>query len=140
LHGGRYNFPATAGVLYASLDKATAVAEVIGGLRARGIDPAAYGPDDWWAYELEVDLGSVLDLTDEGVLEQLSLSAASLLTSEVTVTREMGKQAADARCEAIVAPSAARHAGKNVVIFLSAAIKVPDVKSSAAVDFSRIQT
>jgi RES domain-containing protein len=54
LNGGRYNLPGTKGTLYASFEKVTAVAEVAKGLKMRGINPKEYGPDDWWAYELEL--------------------------------------------------------------------------------------
>jgi RES domain-containing protein len=123
--------------LYASLEKVTAVAEVTKGLRARGINPEEYGPDDWWAYELELTWSRVLDLTDREVLERLQISAAARVTGDVAVTRQIGRQALDAGYEAIIAPSAAHAEGKNVVIFLSAAGRVPAVKASTPVDFSQ---
>lgn len=137
LNGGRYNLPGTKGILYASFEKVTAVAEIAKGLKARGINPEEYGPDDWWAYELELTSSRVLDLTDAKVLEKLQISAAAIVGDEVAVTRQVGKQALEAGYEAIVAPSAARGEGKNLVIFLSTAAQVPTVKASTPVDLSQ---
>ncbi len=134
LNGGRYNLPGTKGVLYASFEKVTAVAEVVKSVKARGINPKEYGPDDWWAYELELTSSRVLDLSDPKVLEQLGVSAAALVADDVAVTRQIGKQALDAGYEAIIAPSAAHVAGNNFVIFLSAAAQVPTIKTSTPVN------
>ena len=133
-NGGRYNLPGTKGVLYASFEKVTAVAEVVKSVKARGISPKEYGPDDWWAYELELTSSRVLDLSDPKVLEQREASAAALVADDVAVTRQIGKQALDAGYEAIIAPSAAHVAGKNLVIFLSAAAQAPAIKTSAPVN------
>ena len=136
LNGGRYNMPGTKGVLYASFDEATAVAEVSKGLRARGINIADYALDDWWAYELELTSTRVLDLTDPKVLEKLQIRADAIVGDQLTVTRQVGEEALAQGFEAIVAPSAA-HEGKNVVIFLTATAQVPEVKSSTPVDLSQ---
>ncbi len=137
LNGGRYNLPGTKGILYASFEKAVAVAEVAKGLTARGINPDDYGPDEWWAYELEVNSTRVLDLTNPRVLEALQITGASIVGDEVAVTRQIGKQAIEAGFDAIIAPSAARQQGNNIVIFLTAASRPPEVKASTAVDLSR---
>lgn len=136
LNGGRYNFPGTKGVLYASFERVTAVAEVEKSLKARGINPKEYGANDWWAYELELSSSRVLDLTDPKVLERLQISPLDLLTDDVCLTRLVGKQALDSGFEAIIAPLAAEE-GKNLVIFLSSAAQVPTVKASTPVDFSK---
>ena len=137
LNGGRYNLPGTKGILYTSFDRATAVAEVAKGLKGRGINIGDYGPDDWWAYELELTSTRVLDLTDPKVLEKLQIRGAAIVGEELAVTRRVGEQALAAGYEAIVAPSAAHKEGKNVVIFLTAAAQVPKVKASAPVDLSQ---
>jgi RES domain-containing protein len=135
--GGRYNLPGIQGVLYASLEKTTAIVEVARGLRVRGIDPAEYGPDDWWAYELEWASRRVLDLTDDTVLERLQVNRAELVADDVIQARQIGRRALDSGYEAIMAPSAARGAGKNLIIFLGAAVQVPVVKSSSPVHLSQ---
>ncbi len=137
LNGGRYNLPGTKGVLYASFEKVTAVAEVVKSVKARGINPKEYGPDDWWAYELELTSSGVLDLSDPKVLEQLGVSAAALLADHVAVTRQIGKQALDAGYEAIIAPSVAHVAGKNFVIFLGSVAQVSTIKTSTPGDVSQ---
>lgn len=140
LNGGRYNLPGTEGVLYASFEKVTAIGEVARGLRARGIDPQEYAADDWWAYELELSSSRLLDLTDQNVLERLQVSAVALVANDVTLIRQIGKQALDAGYEGIIAPSAAHEGAKNLVIFLNAVPEVPTVKASTPVDFSRENT
>jgi RES domain-containing protein len=137
LNGGRYNMPGTKGVLYASFDEATAVAEVSKGLKARGINIGDYGPDDWWAYELELTSTRVLDLTDPNVLEKLQIPADAIVGDQLIVTRQVGEEALAQGFQAIVAPSAAHKEGKNVVIFLTATTQVPEVKSSTPVDLSQ---
>ena len=140
LNGGRYNSPGTQGVLYASLEKVTAVAEVVRSLRSRGINPGDYGSEDWWAYELELSSNRALDLTDQNVLERLQVSTAALLGDDVGVTRGIGRQALEAGYEVIVAPSRARAEGQNFVIFLTATARVPVVRASMPVDLSREAT
>jgi RES domain-containing protein len=137
LNGGRYNLRGAKGVLYASLEKITAVAEVARGLRTRGIDPGEYGADDWWAYELTLTASRVLDFTDQAVLQHLQINEAALVANDVAQTRQIGKQALDAGYEAIIAPSAAHRAGKNLIIFLAAAVQFPAVKASSPVDLSQ---
>jgi RES domain-containing protein len=137
LNGGRYNLAGSKGILYASLEKITAAAEVARGLRARGINPGEYGPDDWWAYELKWASSRVLDLTDHSVLERLQISEPALVADDVGQTRQIGRQALDAGYEGIVAPSAAHRAGRNLIIFLGAVAQVPVVKASSPADLSQ---
>jgi RES domain-containing protein len=137
LIGGRYNLRGAKGVLYASLDKVTALHEAARALRIRGIDPADFGPRDWWAYELELNSNRVLDLTDQSILELLQIISADLTGGDVSRTRQIGRHAFEAGYEAIIAPSAT-HAGKNIVIFLSAGVTPPFVMASTAVNLSEI--
>lgn len=139
-NGGRYNLPGTQGVLYASFEKVTAVAEVAKALKARGINPEDYAASDWWAYELEFSSSRLLDLTDPKVLERLEVSAAALLAGDLTRTRQIGKQALAAGYEGMIVPSAAQQGQKNLVIFLSVAPRFPAVKASTPVDFSQENT
>jgi RES domain-containing protein len=136
LNGGRYNLPGAKGVLYASLEKVAAVAEVAKGLRTRSINPEEYGPDDWWAYDLQWTSNRVLDLTDQKTLEQLHISGADLVADDAALTRQIGKQALEAGYEGIIAPSAAHKEGRNLVIFSGAAAQVPSVRKSSPVDLS----
>ena len=135
LNGGRYNAPGVDGALYASVEKATAVAEITKGLTARGVNPHDFGPRDWWLYELELNVSKVLDLTDAKVLAHLQISAPSLVADNVNATRQIGQQALAAGFQAILAPSATHH-GKNVVILLGPTTPTPLVRSSAPIEIS----
>jgi RES domain-containing protein len=136
--GGRSNDPGIPAVLYTALEKETAAAEVERGLRLRGINPQAFGPEDWWIYELRVDLDSALDLTEPGVLANLKVSPASLLGEGPADTREIGKQAREAGCQGILVPSVAAPGSANLVIFLDSDMSHPvQVHSSAPFDFSK---
>lgn len=135
-NGGRYNSPGVTGVLYTSFESGTAIAEVAKGLIARGINPQSYAEGDWWTYELEVPVDAAIDLTDAQVLEHLQISAERLIQSEAEFTRQIGRRAADAGFQAMIAPSAARPGEKNLVVFLGATKRLPVVRSSRPVKFS----
>ena len=134
-NGGRYNSPGDEGILYTSFEKETCIDEVAKGLRARGVDPSDYGPEDWWLYELETSLDAILDLTDENVLKRFQINSADLLQDDVTVTRRIGKQALEEGYQGILAPSAARPGEKNLVIFLRKAPQFPSARSSVPIGF-----
>ncbi|MCU1297440.1 MAG: hypothetical protein JWO91_1718 [Acidobacteriaceae bacterium] len=121
--------------MYTSLEKETCIDEVDKGLRARGVDPSDYGPEDWWLYELETSLDGILDLTDENVLKRFQINSADLLQDDVTVTRRIGKQAFEEGYQGILAPSAARPGEKNLVIFLKKVPQFPSARSSMAIGF-----
>lgn len=136
--GGRWNAAGIPAVLYTALDKDTAAAEVERALRSRGINPQAFGPDDWWIYEFWVDLDSVLDVTDPEILDILKLSPASLLSEDLGETREMGKRAREAGYQGMLVPSVAAPGWANLVIFLDSDMSHPvQVHSSAPFDFSK---
>jgi RES domain-containing protein len=135
-NGGRYHERGIAGVLYTSFDKATAVAEVVRGLRARGIDPNNFGPGDWWAYEMRVSVSTLLDLRHDVTLSDLSVSPEALLAVDTTETRRIGKHARQSGFQAVRAPSAAAHEADNLVLFLDRLSAHPEVLSSTPVDLS----
>jgi RES domain-containing protein len=135
-NGGRYNSSGIVGLLYSSFVSETAIAEVARGLIARGINPQSYDAGDWWLYELEVSLDSVLDLTDPTVTRGLQIDSQSLVHADPAYARQIGKQAAEAGYEAMIVPSAARPGEKNLVIFLGAAARFPAIKSSRPAKFS----
>lgn len=131
--GGRFNPPNEFGALYTSLDAKTAAQEVARGLRARGIDPKQYLGVAWWVYELELNLTSVLDLTDPDVLQKSGISASSLIGSEVNTTRRIAAEARGRGYEALLVPSAAASGSKNLIIFLDRARARPIVLSSKTI-------
>jgi filamentous hemagglutinin len=131
--GGRFNPPNDFGALYTSLDAETAAQEVARGLRARGIDPEQFREGAWWVYELEVKLESVLDLTDPAVLEKSAISADSLTGRDVNATRRIAAEARERGYEALLVPSAAAPASKNLVVFVDKLSVPPNVLSSKPV-------
>lgn len=133
-NGGRYNDRAVAGVLYTSFDKTTAVAEVVRGLRARGVDPKSFGPEDWWAYELRVSVGSLLDLRDEATRSDLGVTLEALVEDDTTETRKVGDYARENGFQAVRAPSAATNDADNLVLFIDRLPARPEVLSSTPVD------
>ncbi|PYU26520.1 MAG: hypothetical protein DMG30_01940 [Acidobacteria bacterium] len=133
--GGRFNSPNEFGALYTSLEPATAAKEVARGLRQRGVDPDQFPEGAWWVYELEVKLGSVLDLTEAAVLQNSGLQGGSLTGGDVIATREIATQAREQGYEALLVPSAAVAGSKNLVIFLDRALARPNVLSSKPVSF-----
>lgn len=116
--GGRFNPPNEFGALYTSLEATTAAKEAIRGLRQRGVDPGQFPEGAWWAYELEVKLESVLDLTDVDVLRKSGIPESSLTGGDLTATRRIAAEARELGYEALLVPSAASAGSKNLVIFL----------------------
>lgn len=128
--GGRFNPPNEFGALYTSFDAKTVAQEVARGLTVRGIDPEQIAEGAWWVYELEVRLKSVLDLTDPAVLERSGIPAGSLTGIDVNATRRIAADAREQSYEALLVPSAAVPASKNLVIFFDRVNARPIVLSS----------
>ncbi len=133
--GGRYNPPGELGVLYTSLDRATATKEVARGLRLRGVDPKQFPAGAWWVYELQVELEAVLDLTDPDVLEKLGIERDALAATDLRATRRIAAEARSAGYQALLAPSAAAPGAKNLIVFLDTLPEAPIVLSSHPVNF-----
>lgn len=134
--GGRFNPPNEFGALYTSLDATSAVQEVARGLKMRAVDPAQFPEGAWWVYELEVQLESVLDLTNSEVLRKTAIAASSLTGSDLTATRRIAAEAREQGYEALLVPSAAAPESKNLVIFLDRVPAPPIVLSSKPVRLS----
>ena len=131
--GGRFNPPNEFGALYTSVEATTAAKEVARGLRQRGIDPDQFPEGAWWVYELEVELETVLDLTDRDVLRECGIREDSLTGTDVNATREIAAQARQGGYQALLVPSAAVAGSKNLVIFLDILRLRPNVVSSRPV-------
>ena len=134
--GGRYNDPGIPGVLYTSLNKATAVAEVLRGLRIRGINPKHFGPEDWWVYEIRVQVRSLLDLQNDATRSDLSVNAEALLGDDTAQTRRIGKYARENGFQAVLAPSAVANDQDNLILFIDRL--AAEVMSSMPVDLSTV--
>lgn len=124
LTGGRWTLPGAFRAVYASREEATALDE------ARQQD-IRLGVPPWMALPLvltaiQVDLGPALDLTDGRVRRALRVSRARMLAEpwwllqdqgREALTQALGRLARDHGFAALVAPSAARARGTNVVIY-----------------------
>ena len=122
--GGRWTPPGAFRALYASRDEATAMDEARQQNLRQGVPP-------WMALPLvltalEVDLEPVLDLTDGWVRRSLHVSRARMLDEPwwleqeqgcEALTQAIGRLARGHDFAALLAPSAARVRGTNVVIF-----------------------
>ncbi len=137
-NGGRYHDRGVPGVLYASFAAATAVAEVVRGLRARGIDPANFEPGDWWVYEVRVSINNLLDLRDDETLSYLSPTTNVLVGNDTAETRRIGNHARENGFQAVRAPSAAAQDTDNLVLFLDRMPAPSEVISSTPVDLSTV--
>ena len=133
--GGRWNPPHEFAALYTSPEAATAAKEVARGLKQRGIDPSFYPPDAWWTNEQEVKLGAVLELANLEALAKMGMTPNSLTGRDVSITREIARQARDRGYEALLVPSAADPGSKNLVVFLDKLTVIPNVLSSRPVSF-----
>lgn len=138
-NGGRYNDRGVPGVLYTSIDKETAVAEVIRGLRVRGVSSNNFGPEHWWAYEIRVSVSNLLDLREDTTRSALEVTSEVLVTDDTDETRRIGNYARENGFQAILAPSAAAVGNDNLVLFLDALPGRPEVLSSTPVDLSVIR-
>ena len=125
--GGRWMPPGAFRAVYASRDEATALEEARHQDLRQGVPP-------WMALPLlltaiEVDLGPALDLTDGGVRGALRVSRDRTLGEPwwhlqdqgrealtQALTQALGRLARDHGFAALLAPSAARPRGTNVVI------------------------
>jgi RES domain-containing protein len=124
LTGGRWTPPGDFRAVYGSLEEVTALDEARQQNLRLGVPP-------WMALPLvltaiEVDLEPALDLTDGRVRRALRVSRARMLgepwwvlqeRGQEALTQALGRLARDDGFAALLAPSAARPRGTNVVIY-----------------------
>jgi RES domain-containing protein len=115
--GGRYNPAGKFGALYSSLEEETAIAEVAKGLRASGVEPVDVPPGEWLIYEIEVEHGQFLDLTDPDALAKLAAGEGLLISTDLSLTQRLASEARKRGYKGILAPSAARPGGINLILF-----------------------
>jgi RES domain-containing protein len=106
LRGGRFNPPNSFSVLYLCTTRACAVAEFRRFADRHPIGAEAFLPRVLFRYEIE--LASLLDLTDGDVLSQLDIEPASLLDDDWTLTQEIGELAHQFGFQGVVNTSATR--------------------------------
>jgi RES domain-containing protein len=124
LTGGRWTPPGAFRAVYASRDEATALEEARQQNLRQGVPPWMTLPLVLTA--LEIDLQPALDLTDGRVRRALRISRDRMLAEpwwllqdegREALTQALGRLARDHGFMALLAPSAARPRGANVVIY-----------------------
>jgi RES domain-containing protein len=113
--GGRWNPPGSFATLYLAGSVEVAVAELhrLAARSGRTVDD--FMPRHLLEYEVE--LGAVLDLTDEATLDAVGLSEAQVRSDDATPCQKVGEAAHHLGREGVLAPSATG-AGNVLAIFV----------------------
>ena len=109
--GARWNPPETPAI-YASLDRATALAEAEYYINLQPLKPNAQR----LLYRISVTLSSVLDLSDWELLRTLGVEKAGFATTDYSACQKVGGVVEWLRHDGMLIPSA-RKDGINLVIF-----------------------
>lgn len=111
LHGARYNIRGYFGTLYTSLSRETARREM-----ARYFTVAP--KDGFVEASISLRLSRVVDLGDTRLLRHAGITRERLIEARYAVTQEIGLRAWENEIEALLAPSAASPAERNLAVFL----------------------
>lgn len=111
--GGRWSLPGGFEVLYTSLEKAGALAEVGYRLSLEPVWPSRLQHE---LHSLSARLGRALRLADLGKLQTLGVDATRYASFDYTATRAIAAAAHFLEFDGLIVPSA-RHVCLNVVIF-----------------------
>ena len=111
LHGARYNIRGYFGALYTSLSKETARREMA---RYFTVPPM----DGFVEASIGLRLSRVADLSDRKLLRRATIAWGKLIETRYSITQEIGLRAWENGIEALLAPSAANPAERNLVVFL----------------------
>lgn len=120
--GARWNPPGVE-ALYTSLDLSTAVAEGDHLLDIQPLRPKTKRT----VYRLEVELKSVLDLSDPALLASLGVDPEALGGNDHSRCQAVGGAAAFLHSDGIIVPSA-RDPGHNLVILFEGTGELPEVR------------
>ena len=122
--GARWNPPGSFPTIYASLDPHTALDEVLAHFRHYGFPIESAMPRV--IMSVRVSIARVLDLTDHRTRAQLRVSARRMCgepwreeqaAGREALTQALGRLAYELGWEALLAPSAARRGGVNLILF-----------------------
>lgn len=113
--GGRFNPRDEFGAIYLSLERETAIRELLRYAERLGIEPSALAPRA--IFTLEVKLLSVLDLTDPEIRGAFLVDLDDLKDLNWTRCQEIARLARNRGYEAIRFPSATS-SGHNLAVFL----------------------
>ena len=102
--GGRFNPPHSFPVLYLCLTRPCVFAELSRQAERQSLNVEDLLPREVWAMRFE--LTTVLDLTDEDTLTQLSVSNDDLVRTAHAFTQQIGEAAYEHHFQAIRSPSA----------------------------------
>ena len=111
LHGARYNIRGYFVTLYTSLFKETARREM-----ARYFTVAP--KDGFVEASISLRLSRVVDLTNRRLLRRAGVASEQLIGARYSITHEIGLRAWENGIEALLAPSAAYPAERNLAVFL----------------------
>jgi RES domain-containing protein len=125
-HGGRYNPKGGFRAVYGSLEFDTATAELLAHHRRQGRPDPDADVFPIAAVSLEAEVERLLDLTDVTVRRAMKVSLKDLRGEwqdtqdfgREALTQAIGRLARAAGFQGLLAPSAARPGGRNVVLFL----------------------
>ncbi|MGA3057812.1 MAG: RES family NAD+ phosphorylase [Candidatus Limnocylindrales bacterium] len=120
--GARWN-PPDVEALYTSMDRSTAVAEGDHLLEIQPLPPTTTRT----VHRLEVELKSMLDLSDPAVLASLGVDQAALAEDDHSRCQAVGGAAWFLHFDGIVVPSA-RSPGHNLVILFEGSESLPRVR------------
>ncbi len=120
--GARWNPPGVE-ALYASLDRSTAVAEGDYLIASQSLPIRAKRT----VHRLNVQLKSVLDLSDRSLLASLGVDEQALAGDDSVRCQAVGGAAAFLHSDGIIVPSA-RHPGHNLVILFEGAGEQPEIR------------
>lgn len=109
--GARWNPTGTAAI-YAALERDSAVAEGDHAVAVQPLRPRIAR----WIYRLEVELRSVIDLSDGKLLSAAGVTGVELGSDDLSACQLVGGATAWLGRDGLIVPSA-RHSGKNLVIF-----------------------
>jgi RES domain-containing protein len=111
LYGARYNIRCYFGTLYTSLSKETARREMA---RYFTVPPR----DGFVEASIMLRLSRVVDLTNRRQLRKAGVTWEDLIGGRYSITQEIGLRAWESGIEALLAPSAAHAAERNLAVFL----------------------
>jgi RES domain-containing protein len=111
LHGARYNIRGYFGTLYTSLSRETARREMARYFTARP-------RDGFVEASILLRLSRVVDLTNTRLLRKAGIAWEQLIGTRYSITQEIGLRAWENGIEALLAPSAAHPAERNLAVFL----------------------
>lgn len=124
-YGGRYNPKGGFRAIYGSLELDTATAELLAHHRRQGRPDPEADVFPLVAVSLEADVERLLDLTDAATRRALKVSRSDLVgdwqeaqdLGREALTQAIGRLARAAGYQGLLAPSAARSTGRNIVLF-----------------------